>query len=335
MRHHLSGGGCPALHAEPLRDPDPGNGGRASDRDAPLIYLAILIVLCCLALVVSCGGGGGGGGSGPGTGTLDVRATDAPFAHGLVAEATVTGTRISVHADAGASSGFLTLFQADPGASPPVPPRVVDLADLVNGATQPLALTQVPAGSYRQVRLRVSDAFLRLTNGREYSTSPQGGQLPLQLTSQDTSGFKVFIDPPVAVGGGLVTTLLLDFDLTKTFLPNPASDAENATGYQLQPVIRATVFPTELNGTVLFAGTTAPVDGATVSVLEAGTTTVVATTATNADGRYAILGLAPATYDVKARLVCATGDVVESPRATVVVPASGAVTQDLGLPPCP
>lgn len=291
--------------------------------------------IACILLVTSCGGGGGGGGSGPATGTLAVEATDAPFAHGLVEEATITVTRISVHADAGASSGFLTLFEADPGASPPVPPRVLDLAVLVNGATQPLALSQVPAGSYRQVRLLVSDAFLRLTNGREYSTSPQNGQLPLQLTSRDTSGFKVFIAPPVAVGGGLDPTLLLDFDLTRTFLPNPANDAENATSYQLQPVIRATAFETELSGTVLVAGTTVPADSATVSVLEAGTTTVLATTATNADGKYAILGLAPATYDVKASLVCASGAVVESAAATVTIPATGTVTQDLALPPCP
>ena len=86
----------------------------------------------------------------------------------------------------------------------------LNLRALRNGVRNVLVRTEVPSGTYRQVRVVITGAYLRLTNGNEYSTEDD----TLHLTSQDTSGFKFFIDPAVDVQDGFSRTLLLDADLS-------------------------------------------------------------------------------------------------------------------------
>ncbi|MEW6071696.1 MAG: DUF4382 domain-containing protein [Planctomycetota bacterium] len=171
-------------------------------------------------------GGSGGGGSSAATGTLGLAATDASLDHSLVAEARIQVDRIRIHPEADAEAGFLTIYS---GA-----PLDLDLLDLRNGVTQALVAAEVPAADYRQIRLHVASARLELVNGNVYTTEDD----TLQLTSQDTSGFKVFVDPPVTVLAGFSSELLLDFDVTKTFRPIPANDPPNAARYSLHPVVR-------------------------------------------------------------------------------------------------
>ena len=75
-------------------------------------------------------------------------------------------------------------------------------------------------GTYRECRIHLTDAYLELTNGREYRTEDGS----LHFSSQDTSGWKVKISPAVVIGEGLASTLLLDFDLSKIFRPQPNDD---------------------------------------------------------------------------------------------------------------
>ena len=252
-------------------------------------------IACSLALAVllaACGGGGGGSA----TGILSLTATDAPIDHSMVEEALIRVDLVRAHSSASGESGFKEIYDGDP--------IELDLLDLRNGVVQELGEAEVPAGDYRQVRLRVASAELRLTNGREYSTSDGS----LHLTSQGTSGFKVFIDPPVRVLGGARTELLLDIDLTKTFLPVPADDPMNADSFQLHPVIRAAnVAETgEVRGLVLAEdppGAPTPVADATVYLLlpgEPDPANHVASTVTETDGAYAFLGVQPGHYDVAA-----------------------------------
>jgi hypothetical protein len=254
-----------------------------------------LSALALSLLAVACSGGGGSSGSGSGTGTLEILATDAFLSYLEVEEARVEVTEIRIHKEDEPGAGWRTTYSEAP--------ITMSLLDLRNGRMQPLGgRNTLPTGLYRQVRLVFSGAYLKLKNGNEYSTALGN----LKLTSQATSGLKVFIDPPVRIYSDQHEDLLLDFDLTKTFHPIPANNPLNATSYKLQPVIRAAnVSETgEIRGVVTTDdgnGTQVPVDGASVYVLPPGELdpqNAVTMTATNPDGSYAVLGLAATTYDV-------------------------------------
>ena len=254
----------------------------------------LLVSLTCLGL--GCGGSGGGGSGGGGTGTMSVSATDAPLDFTQVTEAVIRVDKIRVHPEADGEDGFITIYD---GA-----PIEMNLLELHDGITQELVTAEVPAALYRQIRLHVESASLTLVNGNVYDTDNGS----LHLTSQDTSGFKVFIDPPVVVSSGFSTDMLLDVDLSKTFEPVPNSDPLNASTYHLHPVIHVANLSTtgEIRGVVTSddgQGGVAPVEAATVFILPPGeidTANSVASTATGADGEYAVLGLAAGTYDVLA-----------------------------------
>jgi len=250
-----------------------------------------------------------------GAGRLTLLATDAPFAHEMVESAIVQVEKIEVHADAGAQSGFQVLFDD------PANPIEMDLVQLRDGVTARLVSASVPAGTYRQIRLRFGDAVLRLRNGNEYSTS--NGKL--QLTSQAFAGLLLFVDPPVEVRDGFSVTLLLDFDLTKSFLPLPADDPENAVGYLLEPVVQVSNLSEngEIRGTVLKADGTSAAD-ATVRARDAMGNEW--STGAGEDGGY-VLFVPEGTYDVRAALGDASA---EAPGVSV---SAGSVTRvDLQLP---
>ena len=265
-----------------------------------------LFALAALISFTSCGGGGGGddgnvnppvGGPGPGQGALTLLATDDPFVYEMVTAANVTIDRIAVHTDVDEEdNGFLVLYDG--------PPRVVDLLSLHDGVTDLLVHSNLAVGTYRQIRIRVTAATLSLSNGDTFSTTAGN----LHLTSQATSGFKVFVDPPIEVVEGASQSFLLDFDLTKTFLPIPADDPMNATSFHLQPVIHAANVAEsgKITGDVKqFSqqGPLAPVANATVYVMPAGIGSIdsaIAVTATNSAGEFTQLGLPPGMYDVLA-----------------------------------
>lgn len=255
----------------------------------------LAVLLAFTLLLLGCSGGGSSTGSAA-TGTLDVLATDAPFARDLVTQARISVTKITIHEDANAGSGFRTIYDGVPVD--------LDLLDLQNGVTRVLVHATLPVGDYRQMRLIVSGASLTLINGNIYSTANG----TLSLTSQGTSGFKVFIQPAVHVSSQLATSLLLDFDLSKTFHPIPANDALNATSYKLMPVIKACNLSNsgEIRGLVTKDdgnGQQIGVDGATVYILPPGEldpNNSVATTGSMPNGSYAVIGLDPGPYDVLA-----------------------------------
>jgi hypothetical protein len=252
-----------------------------------------LPILALSLLTLACSGGSGSSSSG----TLNLTVTDAPIDPALVEEARISVDEIRVHPQADSEGGFLTIYDGDP--------IDLDLLDLRNGITESLVSAEVPAADYRQIRLHVASAYLRLVNGNEYSSDDDS----LKLTSQDTSGFKVFIDPAVTVQGGFSTDLLLDIDLGKTFRPIPANDPENATSYSLHPVIRAANISEsgEIRGIVTVddgAGVLVGEENVAVYILPPGETdpaNSVASSATGSDGGYAILGLPAGSYDVLAQ----------------------------------
>lgn len=256
--------------------------------------------LALITLLAACSGGapGGPGGASGDPGTLVLEITDAPIDPSRIERAAIAVDRVQLHADAGADSGFVTIYDGDPVQ--------FDLTALRNGLTQAFLAGSLAPGTYAQARLRVSDALLVMKTGEVFSTRAD----TIRLTSHDTSGFKVFFEPPIEIRAGVETRALLDFQLDRTFSPVPGNRMEDANFFHLHPNVRTAVLQEtgELRGAVTRLddlGEPVAAAGAAVYVLDPGetdTSLAVASTLTNEDGSFAILGLPVGSFDVQAHL---------------------------------
>ncbi|NIO84155.1 MAG: DUF4382 domain-containing protein, partial [Candidatus Aminicenantes bacterium] len=121
----------------------------------------------------------------------------------------------------------------------------------------------------------------------------------LKVPSGDQTGIKVFIRPNIEVVTQLSTDLLLDVDVSKSFvLTGNTEDPDLVTGFNFVPVIRAKNMSSTgtLAGSVteLIEENTSPLEGAEVRVIVADT--VYTSTFTDPLGQYLIMGLDPGTY---------------------------------------
>ena len=264
---------------------------------------------------VSCSDDEGNGGNPQGTGTLSVQLTDAPFPYELVAEANVTVYKVEARRvseddddDALTVSPYITLMEEE---------IETNLLELTNGLTLQLAEIEVPVGTYDQVRVYVKGVNVVLTDGTVYD---------LKVPSGDSSGIKVFIDPGITVVGGLSSDLLLDFDVSRSFVAKGNLDVN---GFNFKPVIKASNLSTA--GTL--AGNVSTIEeetqiglfGAQVSVFAADTLNT--TSFTDPDGNYTILGLEAGTYEV----VSEFDGFIASDTLEVQINAANVTTQDFIL----
>jgi len=236
-------------------------------------------------------------------GRLSIKLTDAPFPHDLVAEANVTIFKIDARykgdvemddsdtEDNGSSvesdddnSSFVVLMENEVR---------VNLLDLTNGITENLLDKDVPVGSYDLVRVYVTGVNVVLTNGTTYD---------LKVPSGSQSGIKIFIDPELVVSGGLSADLLLDFDVSRSFVAKGGTkDLASITGFNFKPVIKASNLSTAgtLAGiiTEISEEVSVSIEGVQVSIFDGDTQ--ITSTFTDADGRYMIMGLEAGSYTVK------------------------------------
>ncbi|NVN18389.1 DUF4382 domain-containing protein [Muricauda sp. HICW] len=268
---------------------------------------------------VSCSDDEGNGGNPQGTGTLSVQMTDAPFPYELIAEANVTVYKVEARRvseddddDALTTSPYITLMEEE---------IETNLLELTNGLTLQLAEIEVPVGTYDQVRVYVKGVNVVLTDGTVYE---------LKVPSGDSSGIKVFIDPGITVVGGLSSDLLLDFDVSRSFVAKGnISTAAEISGFNFKPVIKASNLSTAgtLSGNVstVEEETQIGLFGAQVSVFAADTLNT--TSFTDPDGNYAILGLEAGTYEV----VSEFDGFIASDTIEVQINAANVTTQDFIL----
>ena len=158
-------------------------------------------------------------------GRLVISITDGPFPINFVESATVTITKIEIRkAGDGVPDGnpFLTVWEGT---------ESFDLLQLRNGLVETLTDIEVPVGKYDLVRLYVDKAGLKIKDG---------GNFDVKVPSGSQTGIKIFIKPDLIVEGGLTAELLLDFDLSSSFVMrgNPDSPA-GINGFIFKPVIRA------------------------------------------------------------------------------------------------
>jgi len=228
------------------------------------------------------------------TGRLTVQLTDAPFPHDLVAEANVTIFKVdarykgSLELNTQAIDSADVTMETDKGK-----PFVVlmesevqvNLLELTNGVTKTLVDTDVPVGSYDLIRVYVKGINVVLTDGTTFN---------LDVPSGSQSGIKIFIKPELTVSGGLSSDLLLDFDVSKSFV-------QKSNGFNFKPAIKASNLSTAgtLLGTITIMeqDTIIGVEGAQVAVFIADTLNT--TTFSDIDGGYMLMGLEAGSYSVE------------------------------------
>ena len=232
-------------------------------------------------------------------GRLTVQLTDAPFPHDLVVEANVTIFKVDVRYKGNLQLGEQAIDSADTTIETDQgKPFVVlmenevqvNLLELTNGVTKTLVDTDVPVGTYDLIRVYVKGINVVLTNGMTYDlTIPSGSQ----------TGIKIFIKPGLAVSGGLSSDLLLDFDVSKSFVAK--GEEQNITGFNFKPVIKASNLSTA--GTLIGSITAVEqdsiisIEGAQVAVFVADTLNT--TTFSDVNGGYMIMGLDSGYYNVE------------------------------------
>lgn len=240
------------------------------------------------------------------TGKLSIQLTDAPFPFDMVAEANVTVFKLEARNkdsedgdmgentdsdsdmdDDGEGSPFITLMEEEMN---------VNLLELTNGVTEQLASIDVPVGTYDLLRIYVKGVNVVLTDGRTFD---------LKVPSGEQTGIKVFIKPGITVAGGLSADLLLDFDVSRSFVAKGnTKTVDGINGFNFKPVIKVSNLSTagSLAGNVssLEDEVQVALEGAQISVLAADTLNTSGFS--DADGNYTIMGLEAGSYKIFAEL---------------------------------
>ncbi|TXC65555.1 DUF4382 domain-containing protein [Piscinibacter aquaticus] len=186
-----------------------------------LLKPGILAAAATAALLAACGGGGS---SSTAPGTLRPALTDAP-ACGFD-EVNVTVQKVRVHQSSTAADG-------DSGWSEVVlnPARKLNLLDLTNGVLAELGQTELPAGTYSQLRLQLASnsGAAPLANSLVL-TGGDGSEIPLDTPSAQQSGLKMNLN--LTVRPNELADPVLDFDACKSVVVRGNSGRYNLAGGQ-------------------------------------------------------------------------------------------------------
>jgi hypothetical protein len=191
-------------------------------RDTFTPLLAFLVAFALL--VIGCGSGGGSTDS-SGDPALRIFVTDAPFPLENVESAVVKVERVDIR-EAGGKFEELVSFND----------RTLDLVQLQNGITELLYQGDPAVGDYDALRIIVHPVEIVIRDGQESRTYTE-----FKVPSGPQTGVKVFVDPVISVQTSLTMDLMLDFDLSRSFVVqgNPTTPA-GIKGFHFKPVIRAT-----------------------------------------------------------------------------------------------
>lgn len=248
----------------------------------PYLQPSALAAVATASILAACGGGGSS--SSTATGQLRVAMTDAPACG--YDQVNVTVEKVRVHQSA-------TAADSDSGWSEVVlnPARKVNLLDLTNGVLAELGQTELPAGSYSQLRLQLASngGAAPYANSLVLSGS-EGGEIPLQTPSAQQTGLKMNLN--LTVEPNHLADLVLDFDACKSVVK-----AGNSGRYNLKPVVsvvplvRVDAFVAEGH---VASGIALPTT--TVSLQQGGVP--IKSTVPAADGRFVLYPVPVGTYDL-------------------------------------
>ena len=198
-----------------------------------------LLVAGALAAVAACGSDT----TSPARGTIAVQLTDAPFPTDSVSRVDIFVVRVDARVAAADSADAAQAVSGDSarvrGWTTLVEPNAsVNLLAYQNGAVLGLGQASVAAGSYQGFRLVIDPAKSSVTlKGGQVLT---GTSTPnVTFPSGATAGLKIQLSSPVTVVANDTTTMVVDFDMSQSFVLRGNSLAQH--GLLFKPVIKATV----------------------------------------------------------------------------------------------
>lgn len=215
-------------------------------------------------------------------GRLVVKLTDAPFPIDLVDKALVTIDKIEIRKasdslsnDEEGVSPFIVLSQQT---------QQFNLLDLRNGITADLLAMTIDTGKYDLIRLHVNESEMILKDGTSFKLKVPG------------NGIKIKINPTLVVGGGVTNEVLMDFDVSKSFVIQGNIKAKKGIrGFIFKPVVRAVSEHKSsiISGKVVDAAG-APVAQASIELIQGDS--VLTSSLTNEAGEYFMIGIPAGTY---------------------------------------
>jgi hypothetical protein len=237
----------------------------------------------------------------PATADIDVLLTDA--ASDYVSEAMVDIGAVEL---LGGQGGPIVLTEDGTDG-------LVNLLDFQNEATAILASTEIPTGTYTQLRLIVEEATVTLAEGYEFNGG--GNSMELTVPSGAQTGIKLNLsaaDDEATQGGVEISgdmVLVVDFDVNQSFVIQGSPDtAAGINSVSFQPTLRVVVsdIAGSISGVVSLGEgveglpvqglvvSAEPVEGTTLEPYQSMTGTAVV----DETGAYTIFFLVPGDYDV-------------------------------------
>jgi hypothetical protein len=236
-----------------------------------------------------------------GKGRLNVYLTDAPFPIGLVENTFVTIDRVEVRQRIETEGGkeeesFIVIAEGI---------MEFDLLKLTNGITAHLATADLEPGYYDMIRLRVVDSKVVLTDGTVHD---------LKVPSGSESGLKIKIKPAIHIGEGQTSDVLLDFDISKSFVARGNIKNGKIQGFIFKPVVRGIYLGAagRIQGRVsdaegqplenAWVKLLVPVSGNSSASEEEEEDNVLVSAYTDASGNYKLIGLPEGIYSMECEL---------------------------------
>ncbi len=258
------------------------------------------LLFTSLALLAGCGGGDGDSSSS--TGTLSVAMTDAPACGYDNVFVTVEKVRVHKSGDAEETDEGWHEIVLDPA-------KRIDLLELTNGVLAELGQTDLPAGTYTQMRLVLADNETTPMANAVVLSGSQGEEVELTTPSGQQTGLKMNLD--VTVEPDKVARVVIDFDACKSVVKAGASGK-----YLLKPVLSVFTIITDMGQSIIGYLNTATL-GATTTVSAQIDGKVVKATPPDANGKFVLYPVTPGTYDL---VITSTG------KATAVMTGVPVVT---------
>ncbi len=263
-------------------------------------------------------------------GSIHVKITDAPFPADMVESANITIVKIEARRTEAMEEDSMEESSMDEGESEESPyvtlfegEETINISELNNGITQSMGVSNVPVGTYDLFRVYITESSLTLKDERTFDVKvPSGSQ----------SGLKIFVKPSIVVEGDEISEVLLDMDLSKSFVlrGNP-KNIDGINGFIFKPVIRAMNmgYAGIISGVVTdgAAAEITPIEGAQLSLFAADT--LYTTTFTNAEGAYQLMGLRAGSYELMAE----KDGYMASETIELLVTEGGNTVQDFALMP--
>ena len=216
------------------------------------------------------------------SGRIFLRLTDAPFPHHLVSEVNITISKVLAKGNGASTDWELSNSSL-----------TVNLLELTNGITITLANTDIPEGSYAGLKLLIRKASVRLKDN---------SVLNLNLGTRNGQPHELYVPSAVEIKSGITTDLLLDFDVSRSFIPRYSTGSDSRiAGFIFKPVVKLSdaFHSGSITGIVTSSleNKISRLEGAQISVMAADT--LVTTTFTDFSGMYTILGLDPGRYQIQ------------------------------------